>query len=148
MSQQNAQSVLAHLASSKNETAAGLAQCLQALVLVSSGPTMSPIIVRYREFGTYGQVISIRDRAFGRGTLARVPCHTALALFKKSFKLSKDVQLSSAVFFNEDRSVSSKEAEIDPDSWQELVPFVHMVYISDVDEDEGSGVNGVNLNYC
>ena len=60
------QKILSQLASSPNDVASGLAQCLEALRLISSLPRSSPIMVEY--LGVKGSMI----KAFGREHLSRV----------------------------------------------------------------------------
>jgi len=66
--------ILSQLASSPNDVASGLAQCIEALRLVSSLPRSSPIMVEYS--GLKGSII----KAFGREHLSRVPFRVSLFL--------------------------------------------------------------------
>lgn len=117
--------ILSQLASSPNDVASGLAQCMEALRLVSSLPRASPIMVEYS--GMKGSFI----KAFGREHLSRVPFRTVSGLLKASMELSEDSRIMYAAFYREDGTIDPTKVLIDEDSWKELVPYVHTLYIED-----------------
>ncbi|KAG2124856.1 hypothetical protein DEU56DRAFT_694551, partial [Suillus clintonianus] len=117
--------ILSQLASSPNDVASGLAQCMEALRLISSLPRASPIMVEYS--GTKGSLI----KAFGREHLSRVPFRTVVGLLKASMELPEDSRIISAAFYREDGTVDPAKVLIDEDSWKELVPYVHTLHIED-----------------
>lgn len=61
------QRLLSQLATSDNELASGLGQCLEALRLISALPRASPVFVKY------ASALSPTTKAFGREHLSRVP---------------------------------------------------------------------------
>lgn len=61
------QRLLSQLATSPNELASGLGQCLEALRLISALPRASPVFVRYTS------AASPTIKAFGRDYFSRVP---------------------------------------------------------------------------
>lgn len=61
------QRLLSQLATSPNELASGLGQCLEALRLISALPRASPVFVHYTS------ALSPTIKAFGRDHLSRVP---------------------------------------------------------------------------
>ncbi|KAG1798249.1 uncharacterized protein HD556DRAFT_229495 [Suillus plorans] len=117
--------ILSQLASSPNDVASGLAQCMEALRLVSSLPRSSPIMVEYS--GMKGSII----KAFGREHLSRVPFRTVYGLVKASMELPDDSRIMYAAFYREDGTVDPAKVLIDEDSWKELVPYVHTLHIED-----------------
>lgn len=117
--------ILSQLASSPNDVASGLAQCMEALRLVSSLPRASPIMVEYS--GMKGSFI----KAFGREHLSRIPFRTVTGLLKASMELPEDSRVTYAAFYREDGTVDSTKVLIDEDSWKELVPYVHTLHIED-----------------
>lgn len=141
--------ILSQLASSPNNVASGLAQCIEALRLVSSLPRASPIMVEYS--GMKGSFV----KAFGREHLSRVPfrvspssgsfvllfssyqcfdnrlMQTVSGLLKSSMDLPSDSRITSASFYREDGTVDPTKILIDEDSWKELVPYVHTLHIED-----------------
>ncbi|KAG1762081.1 hypothetical protein EDD22DRAFT_893235 [Suillus occidentalis] len=117
--------ILSQLASSPNDVASGLAQCIEALRLVSSLPRASPIMVEYS--GVKGSFV----KAFGREHLSRVPFRTVSGLLKASMELPSDSHITSALFYCEDGTVDPTKVLIDEDSWKELVPYVHTLHIED-----------------
>lgn len=117
--------ILSQLASSPNDVASGLAQCIEALRLISSLPRSSPIIVEYS--GVKGSII----KAFGREHLSRVPFRTVVGLLKASMELPEDSRVMHAAFYREDGTVDPTKVLIDEDSWKELVPYVHTLHIED-----------------
>lgn len=117
--------ILSQLASSPNDVASGLAQCIEALRLVSSLPRSSPIMVEYS--GMKGSMI----KAFGREHLSRVPFRTVVGLLKASMELPEDSRIMYAAFYREDGTVNPAKVLIDEDSWKELVPYVHTLHIED-----------------
>jgi len=150
------QKILSQLASSPNDVASGLAQCVEALRLISSLPRTSPIMVEYS--GAMGSMI----KAFGREHLARVPFRvslmfysgpihpfqcvasansdnantleqTVVGLLKASLQLPDGLRVTSATFYREDGTVDPTKVLIDENSWKELVPYMHTLHT----EDEG-----------
>jgi len=121
------QKILSQLASSPNDVASGLAQCVEALRLISSLPRSSPIMVEYS--GAKGSMI----KAFGREHLSRVQFRTVIGLLKASMQLPDVSRITSAAFYREDGTVDPTKVLLDEDSWKELVPYVHTLHI----EDEG-----------
>lgn len=117
--------ILSQLASSPNDVASGLAQCMEALRLVSSLPRASPVMVEYS--GMKGSFI----KAFGREHLSRIPFRTVTGLLKASMELPEDSRVTYAAFYREDGTVDSTKVLIDEDSWKELVPYVHTLHIED-----------------
>lgn len=117
--------ILSQLASSPNDVASGLAQCIEALRLVSSLPRSSPIMVEYS--GLKGSII----KAFGREHLSRVPFRTVVGLLKASMELPEDSRIMHAAFYREDGTIDPTKVLIDEDSWKELVPYVHTLHIED-----------------
>ena len=65
------QRLLSQLATSENELASGLGQCLEALRLISALPRASPVFVKYAS----------TVKAFGREHLSRVPLRVRPSLF-------------------------------------------------------------------
>ena len=61
------QRLLSQLATSPNELASGLGQCLEALRLIAALPRASPVFVHYTS------AASPNIKAFGRDHLSRVP---------------------------------------------------------------------------
>ncbi|KAG0702282.1 hypothetical protein DFH29DRAFT_875321 [Suillus ampliporus] len=117
--------ILSQLASSHNDVASGIAQCMEALRLISSLPRSSPIMVEYS--GAKGSMI----KAFGREHLSRVPFRTVLGLLKASMDLPEDSRIASAAFYREDGTLDPAKILLDEDSWKELVPYVHTLHIED-----------------
>ncbi|KAF9218567.1 hypothetical protein BS17DRAFT_674966, partial [Gyrodon lividus] len=119
------QRLLSQLASSPNELASGLGQCLEALRLVSALPRTSPVFVQYANSA------SPTIKAFGREHLSRVPLRTVVTLAKSSMGLPDNLRVASAVFYREDGSVDPTKVMVDEDSWKELVPYVHTLHVED-----------------
>ena len=69
------QRLLSQLATSENEIASGLGQCLEALRLISALPRASPVFVKYTS------AASPTIKAFGREHLSRVPLRVCPHLF-------------------------------------------------------------------
>ena len=69
------QRLLSQLATSPNELASGLGQCLEALRLISVLPRASPVFVRY------ASAASPTIKAFGRDHLSRVPLRVCRSPF-------------------------------------------------------------------
>ena len=68
------QRLLSQLATSENELASGLGQCLEALRLISALPRASPVFVKYAAPAS-------TVKAFGREHLSRVPLRVRPSLF-------------------------------------------------------------------
>lgn len=66
------QRLLSQLATSDNELASGLGQCLEALRLISALPRASPVFVKYTSAPSY------TTKAFGREHLSRVPLRVSV----------------------------------------------------------------------
>ncbi|KAH7921925.1 hypothetical protein BV22DRAFT_1071364 [Leucogyrophana mollusca] len=125
MNRQHAQTVLAQLASSPNDVASGIAQCIQALVHVNGTTRTFPIMVEYA--GPNGLV----TKAFGRQHLSRIPFRTVFGLIKASLALPDSARVTSATFYKEDGAIDQTHIQIDQDSWSELVPFIHSLHVED-----------------
>lgn len=69
------QRLLSQLATSPNELASGLGQCLEALRLISALPRASPVFVRYTS------AASPTIKAFGRDYFSRVPLRVCQSFF-------------------------------------------------------------------
>ncbi|KIJ64868.1 hypothetical protein HYDPIDRAFT_28222 [Hydnomerulius pinastri MD-312] len=119
------QRILSQLASSPNEIASGLAQCLEALRLISSLPRASPVLVEYTSSR------SPMVKAFGREHLSRVPLRTVVCLARSSMGLPDNLRVASALFYREDGSVDPAKVMVDEDSWKELAPYVHTLHVED-----------------
>ncbi|KAF8552121.1 hypothetical protein OG21DRAFT_1376450, partial [Imleria badia] len=119
------QRLLSQLATSDNELASGLGQCLEALRLISALPRASPVLVKY------SSALSPITKAFGREHLSRVPLRTVIALIKTSFSLSDPIHITTALFYREDGTIDTTPVLIDEDSWKELVPYVHTLHVED-----------------
>ncbi|KAF9526642.1 hypothetical protein CPB83DRAFT_857552 [Crepidotus variabilis] len=108
---------LADLTNSPNTVAAGVGEVLQALAAVTNAPNSKPIMV---EFGN-------RVMAVGRSRMMTMNGRNAFLYMKSKFGL---LNASTAFFLeatfegNEDRYV-----EIDLDSWEELVVYMHKLRI-------------------
>lgn len=68
MSRGAQQRILSQLAASPNELASGMAQCIEALRLISALPRAYPLLVEYA-----GNPKSLMIKAFGRAQLSRLP---------------------------------------------------------------------------
>jgi hypothetical protein len=68
------QRLLSQLATSENELASGLGQCLEALRLISALPRASPVFVHY----------AATVKAFGREHLSRVPLRVRPSLLAET----------------------------------------------------------------
>ncbi|OJA18433.1 hypothetical protein AZE42_11593 [Rhizopogon vesiculosus] len=123
------QKILSQLASSPNDVASGLAQCVEALRLISSLPRSSPVMVEYS--GAKGST----TKAFGREHLSRVQFRIMVGILKASLQLPDGARIATATFYREDGTVDPTKVLIDEDSWKELVPYVHTLHI----EDENRG---------
>ncbi|KAG1728788.1 hypothetical protein EDB19DRAFT_1913658 [Suillus lakei] len=124
--------ILSQLASSPNDVASGLAQCMEALRLISSLPRSSPIIVEYS--GMKGSIIkAVRKGASLTCTVQGEPLFllTVVGLLKASMELPEDSRIMYAAFYREDGTVDPAKVLIDEDSWRELVPYVHTLHIED-----------------
>ncbi|OAX34589.1 hypothetical protein K503DRAFT_698444 [Rhizopogon vinicolor AM-OR11-026] len=119
------QKILSQLASSPNDVASGLAQCVEALRLISSLPRSSPVMVEY--CGAKGSMA----KAFGREHLSRVQFRTLVGILKSSLQLPDGLRITTATFYREDGTVDPTKVLIDEDSWKELVPYVHTLHIED-----------------
>jgi len=119
------QRILSQLASSPNDLASGLGQCLEALRLISALPRTSPVFIQYASSA------SPTIKAFGREHLSRVPLRTVVALAKSSMGLPDSLRVASATFYREDGSVDPAKVLVDEDSWKELAPYVHTLHVED-----------------
>ncbi|KAF9232522.1 hypothetical protein BU15DRAFT_20519, partial [Melanogaster broomeanus] len=119
------QRILSQLASSPNDLASGLGQCLEALRLISALPRTSPVFIQYASSA------SPTIKAFGREHLSRVPLRTVIALAKSSMGLPDSLRVASATFYREDGSVDPAKVLVDEDSWKELAPYVHTLHVED-----------------
>ncbi|KAI9456183.1 hypothetical protein HD554DRAFT_2077981 [Boletus coccyginus] len=144
------QRLLAQLATSDNELASGLGQCLEALRLISALPRASPVFVKYSASSHVATT-----KAFGRDHLSRVPLRVRLSLFccggtnvtfddplcappqtvisliKSSLSLADPIHVTTALFFREDGTVDPTPVLVDEDSWKELAPYVHTLHVED-----------------
>ncbi|KAL4072322.1 hypothetical protein J3A83DRAFT_3015731 [Scleroderma citrinum] len=118
--------ILSQLASSPNELASGMAQCIEALRLISALPRAYPLMVEYA-----ANPKSSVTKAFGRAQLARLPLRSVVALIKTSMSLPDNVRVVSATFYREDGSIDPNQVLLDEDSWKELVPYVHTLRVED-----------------
>jgi hypothetical protein len=121
------QRILSQLASSPNELASGLGQCLEALRLISVLPRASPVFIQYAD----SRSPTVNLKAFGREHLSRVPLRTVVALAKSSMGLPDNLKVASATFYREDGSVDPTKVSVDEDSWKELAPYVHTLHVED-----------------
>ncbi|KAF8452902.1 hypothetical protein L210DRAFT_3626857 [Boletus edulis BED1] len=119
------QRLLSQLATSDNELASGLGQCLEALRLISALPRASPVFVKYTSSP------SPTTKAFGREHLSRVPLRTVITLIKTSLSLSDPIYVTTALFFREDGTIDPTPVLVDEDSWKELAPYVHTLHVED-----------------
>lgn len=126
MSRGAQQRILSQLASSPNELASGIAQCIEALRLVSALPRAYPLMVEFT-----GSSRSPVTKAFGRTLLARLPLRAVISMIKTSMNLPDSVRVASATFYREDGSVDSTRVLLDEDSWKELAPYVHTLHVED-----------------
>lgn len=118
--------ILSQLAASPNELASGIAQCIEALRLVSALPRAYPLMVEYP-----ANPKSPTIKAFGRAQLARLPLRSVTAIIKSSMGLPDNVRVVSATFYREDGSIDPSRVLLDDDSWKELVPYVHTLHVED-----------------
>lgn len=118
--------ILSQLAASPNELASGIAQCIEALRLVSALPRAYPLMVEYA-----ANPKSPTIKAFGRAQLARLPLRSVAAIIKSSMGLPDNVRVVSATFYREDGSIDPSRILLDDDSWKELVPYVHTLHVED-----------------
>ncbi|KAH0831390.1 hypothetical protein J3R83DRAFT_14054 [Lanmaoa asiatica] len=125
MTTRSQQRLLSQLATSPNELASGLGQCLEALRLISALPRASPVLVHY--ISSTSRTI----KAFGRDHLSRVPLRTVIALIKTSLSLSDPICVTTALFYREDGTVDPAPVLVDEDSWKELAPYVHTLHVED-----------------
>ncbi|KAH7908981.1 hypothetical protein BJ138DRAFT_1156357 [Hygrophoropsis aurantiaca] len=135
--------VLAQLAASPNDVAAGIAQCVQALIhsTTSSTTRTFPIMVEYA--GPNG----LTTKAFGRQHLSRIPFRTVFALIKSSLNLPDTARVTAATFYKEDGVIDPTHIQIDQDSWSELVPFIHSLHVEEDRPALSPGAAGrLNLN--
>lgn len=138
------QRLLSQLATSDNQLASGLGQCLEALRLISALPRASPVFVKYVS------APSPTTKAFGRDHLSRVPlrvrpsrlvyarCYhrsppsqTVITLIKSSLGLPDPVRVTTALFYREDGTIDQTPVCVDEDSWKELAPYVHTLHVED-----------------
>ncbi|KAF8837458.1 hypothetical protein BDN67DRAFT_1013856 [Paxillus ammoniavirescens] len=131
------QRILSQLASSQNELASGLGQCLEALRLISALPRTSPIYIQY------ASPALPTIKAFGREHLSRVPLRTVVALAKSSMGLPDSLRVASASFYREDGSVDPAKVLVDEDSWKELAPYVHTLHVED--ERSSTSLSSISL---
>ncbi|KAJ3514799.1 hypothetical protein NLJ89_g2159 [Agrocybe chaxingu] len=108
---------LTDLATSSNSVAAGFGEIVQALVASSNPPNSRPIMV---EFGN-------RTMAIGRQRMQTMNGRNAFLYMKSKFGL---LNATSAFFLEAtfEQDVDSF-VEIDLDSWEELVAFMHKIRI-------------------
>ncbi|KAG6334036.1 hypothetical protein ID866_5053 [Astraeus odoratus] len=118
--------ILSQLSSSPNELASGMAQCIEALRLISALPRAYPLMVEYSN-SPKSPVI----KAFGRAQLARLPLRAVVGLVKSSMSLPDNVRVASATFYREDGTVDPTKVLVDEDSWKEIVPYVHTLHVED-----------------
>ncbi|KAJ3749423.1 hypothetical protein DFH05DRAFT_1476687 [Lentinula detonsa] len=106
--------VLASLASSENNVAAGLGETLQAFVVAASlYPSAEPILI---EFGH-------RTMALGRKRMATMAGRNAFVYVKGKFGL---LNASTPLFLQAVITGKADGAfvEIDLDAWEEIVPYI------------------------
>ncbi|KAG9310085.1 hypothetical protein JVU11DRAFT_9694 [Chiua virens] len=128
MSLRSQQRLLSQLATSPNDLASGLGQCLEALRLISALPRASPVFVTYTSSAS---ATSPTTKAFGRDHLSRVPLRTVIALIKTSLGLSDPVRIITASFYRDDGTIDPTLVLVDEDSWKELAPYVHTLHVED-----------------
>lgn len=126
MSRGAQQRILSQLASSPNELSSGIAQCIEALRLISALPRAYPLMVEYT-----GSLRSPVVKAFGRTLLSRLPLRAVVSMIKASMNLPDSVRVASATFYREDGSIDSTRVLLDEDSWKELAPYVHTLHVED-----------------
>ncbi|KAI6041651.1 hypothetical protein EDC04DRAFT_1225623 [Pisolithus marmoratus] len=128
MSRGAQQRILSQLSSSPNELSSGIAQCIEALRLISALPRAYPLMVEYT-----GASRPPVTKAFGRTLLSRLPlriCWQAVvSMIKTSMNLPDHVRVASATFYREDGSVDTTRVLLDEDSWKELVPYIHTLHV-------------------
>lgn len=54
-----------------------------------------------------------------------------MALIKTSLALRDPIHVTTAVFYREDGTIDPTPALVDEDSWKELAPYVHTLYVED-----------------
>jgi len=132
MSRSNPQQILNSLALSSNQFAAGIALCVKALADATAGPPTSPIMVEYRS----------RRMAFGRMHLARLSGHEAVRMVTRTIYPQGNIPDSQrfivdARLFAEDGQIARRDVGIDLESWEELLPYIHTLFVTI--EPTGSG---------
>ncbi|KAF8452897.1 hypothetical protein L210DRAFT_3755839 [Boletus edulis BED1] len=96
------QRLLSQLATSDNELASGLGQCLEAFRLISAFPRASPT------------------------TLSRVPLRgIVITLIKPSLSLSDPIHIVTPIFYREDGTIDPSPVLLDEDLWKELALYIH-----------------------
>jgi len=124
MGRSNAQQILNNLALSPNDFAAGIAMCVKALAEATSSPPTSPIIVEYRS----------RRMVFGRRNLGRMDGNEAIRIAVRTIYPQGNVSDSQrfvveATLFAEDGRPDRRVVGVDLDSWGELLPYIHTLYL-------------------
>ncbi|KAF8161256.1 hypothetical protein B0H34DRAFT_673245 [Crassisporium funariophilum] len=105
------------LARSANNVAAGIGEVLQAFVAATSRSTSRPIMV---EFGN-------RTMAIGRQRMASMNGRNAFLYMKSKFGL---LNSTIALFLQATLDRNDEQlVEVDLDSWEELVPYIHRLRI-------------------
>lgn len=127
MARSTPQQILSSLISSPNDLASGVAMCIKALTEAMASPATSPVIVEYRG----------RRMAFGRKNLARMDGHDAMrmavrAIYPHGNTSDTQVFIVQASLLGEDGREDRRLGAIgiDIDSWGELLPHIHSLYLS------------------
>lgn len=124
MSRSSPQQILNNLASSSNELAAGIAICVKALAEATASPPASPVVVEYRN----------RRMIFGRRNLARMDGYEAVrhavrTIYPQGTATEAQRFVVEASLFTEDGRADRRIASVDLDSWGEILPHIHSLYL-------------------